>query len=577
MVRRKSLRSCETDLLLQEAVLGVRSSKYKTSYEAAKALGLCVSTVRRRISGRHTTRTQARAKQQLLSPAQESVILKWIKELTISGYAPSHRILREVADEIRSNRYRVFNSIEPQSQPQPTQIEHFPDFPLGQDWVPRFIQRHPQLKIQQGRRIEAQRMNGVTEPIVEAWFDAFKDIVGRMNIDVKNIYNMDETGFSIGTMESTRIIVDSTYRTRHQAHPGRQEWISVVECVCADYTTLDPFVIFKGQNVLQSWIPNQVLNQWYFSANTKGWTSNLHGLEWLKRVFEPATRLKANGQQRLLICDGHDSHISGSFISHCIQNRISLLVLPPHTSHLLQPLDVAIFGPLKKKLTTALLYLNEAQLVRIQKAEWMDAYIQARSIAISTRNIESAWRGAGLVPFSPQRIIRSIRSNQPATPPIRPQTPTEYNILNQVFVNSSPPDTTILLKANQVLNTALEARTVLNTPITRYVQKLADETVRLNTCAVIQQRDTDNLRTIVKSRKTRSMGKRAALQGQFHISTAELHAAVEAAEEETKSKGKKGKAVTTKAKGKAKAQEIEEDIKEDNKEYYDSDMDELML
>ena len=144
-----------------------------------------------------------------------------------------------------------------------------------------------------------------------------------------------------------------------------------------DGTAINPLIIFKGQNILQSWIPQEVISKWHFSANTKGWTSNLHGLEWLKRVFEPSTRAKAtllNGQlqQRLLICDGHDSHISGSFISHCIQNRISLLILPPHTSHVLQPLDVAIFGPLKKHLTTALSHLNEAQLLRIQKSEWMN-------------------------------------------------------------------------------------------------------------------------------------------------------------------------------------------------------------
>lgn len=55
-----------------------------------------------------------------------------------------------------------------------------------------------------------------------------------------------------------------------------------------------------------------------------------------------------------------------------------LFILPLHTSHLLQPLDVAIFGPLKKGLTAQLQHLNEAQLVRIQKHEWMEAYIKAR-------------------------------------------------------------------------------------------------------------------------------------------------------------------------------------------------------
>ena len=63
---------------------------------------------------------------------------------------------------------------------------------------------------------------------------------------------MDETGFSIGTMESTRVIIDSTLRTKHQAHPGRQEWISMVECICGDGSAIVPFCIFKGQNVLRS-------------------------------------------------------------------------------------------------------------------------------------------------------------------------------------------------------------------------------------------------------------------------------------------------------------------------------------
>jgi hypothetical protein len=56
----------------------------------------------------------------------------------------------------------------------------------------------------------------------------------------------------------------------------------------------------------------------------------------------------------------------------------------------LQPLDVAIFGPLKTHLTTALLPLSEAQLMRIQKSEWLDAYMKAREAAFSISNINSA-------------------------------------------------------------------------------------------------------------------------------------------------------------------------------------------
>jgi uncharacterized protein YlxP (DUF503 family) len=416
-------------------------------------------------------------------------------------------------------------------------------------------------------------MNGVTKEVLRGWFDAYKSLKTEQKIENYNTYNMDETGFSIGTMQSTRIIVDSTLRTRFQAHPGRQEWVSAVECICIDGTAIEPLIIFKGQNVLQSWIPKDVISKWHFSANTKGWTSNLHGLEWLKRVFEPSTREKAtlpNGklQQRLLICDGHDSHISGSFISHCIQNYISLLILPPHTSHILQPLDVAIFGPLKKHLTTALSHLNEAQLLRIQKAEWLEAYIHVREVTFSNLNITSAWRGSGLQPFQPQTVIRAA-TLQPPTPatPQRPRTPTEHDIFEKVFVNSSPPDFNTLQKANSMLSKALNEP--LNSPTKRYIHQLADKTEQLSTHYILQKREVENLRNITQKRKAQK-GKRAVLKSQFHISTQELQSQVSEAEAATATQTSKKSTipqVTTSI--------IDLIDDETEEEQFDSDMDEL--
>src|ERR1700712_1487561 len=151
MVRRKSLEATELENRLAEAILGVQNKTYKSPYEAAKALGLSKRTVTRRVNGGNS-RIEARQKQQHLTKTQEQTLLKWIKHLTASGYAPSHRILREVADEIRTKRNRVFVLNEPFQH-----SEEIHSFPLGQDWVLRFVQRHPQLQVRQGRRIEAQR------------------------------------------------------------------------------------------------------------------------------------------------------------------------------------------------------------------------------------------------------------------------------------------------------------------------------------------------------------------------------------------------------------------------------------
>jgi transposase len=219
---RKNLNAKELDAQVTKAVLGVQSGEYKSSYEASKQLGLSPNTVTRRVNG-GLSRSQARQQQQKLSYEQESVLLKWIKQLTVSGYSPGHRLLKEIAEELRTKRTYDLDDASLDS------LELLPQYTLGQDWVPRFILQHPHLTVAIGRRIESIRMDGATKEVLNAWFDAYKKVVQECKIAQENTYNMDEFGFSIGIMESTRIILDSTLRTKHQAHPGRQEWVSMVE------------------------------------------------------------------------------------------------------------------------------------------------------------------------------------------------------------------------------------------------------------------------------------------------------------------------------------------------------------
>ena len=74
------------------------------------------------------------------------------------------------------------------------------------------------------------------------------------------MYNMDETGFSIGTVQNSYVVVDKASKMRYQAHPGRrQEWASVLECICADGGLIAPFIILKGDRVSVSWIPSSAL------------------------------------------------------------------------------------------------------------------------------------------------------------------------------------------------------------------------------------------------------------------------------------------------------------------------------
>ena len=90
-------------------------------------------------------------------------------------------------------------------------------------------------------------------------------------------------------------------------------------------------------------------------------------MQWLIRCFESETCDKAAGEYRLLICDGHDNHITDEWIAYCMTNNIILTIFPPHSSHLTQSLDVEIFDSLKKYMVMEIDLFIRLGIARIQK------------------------------------------------------------------------------------------------------------------------------------------------------------------------------------------------------------------
>ena len=62
MVRRKSIPTTERDILIEQALIDIKSSKYKSAYEAEKTLGLPKSSITRRVNG-GKSRLEARQQQ----------------------------------------------------------------------------------------------------------------------------------------------------------------------------------------------------------------------------------------------------------------------------------------------------------------------------------------------------------------------------------------------------------------------------------------------------------------------------------------------------------------------------------
>src|SRR5438046_3451196 len=149
----------------------------------------------------------------------------------------------------------------------------------------------------------------------------------------------------------------------------------------------------------------------------------MHGLEWLREAFEPATREKAEGKPCLLIYDRHDSHIIASWIAHCMKNNIIFMILSPHSSHLTQPLDVRVFDLLKTLMASAIEPLISTELHHILKTEWLSAYVEAHDNAFSIQNIWAGFHGTGIQLFNQWKVLNQVQPIAQESIVIRGSTP----------------------------------------------------------------------------------------------------------------------------------------------------------
>jgi hypothetical protein len=177
--------------------------------------------------------------------------------------------------------------------------------------------------------------------------------------------------------------------------------VTVIQAINANGDPIPSYIIFACKTIHLNWFYNRQLPaNWKLDHSDNGWTTNDNILAWLKH-FDEHTRARIVGVWRLLILDSHESHVSAQFDSYCKENKILCYYLPPHSSHITQPLDVGCFGPLKKYYGNELSRLTRFGRVHITKHDFLEAFLLAFKKAFIEKNIKSAFRATGLVPWDP--------------------------------------------------------------------------------------------------------------------------------------------------------------------------------
>ena len=283
--------------------------------------------------------------------------------------------------------------------------------------------------------------------------------------------------------------------------------------------TLPPCLIFKGENLNSGWIPNETLAGWKFITSKKGWTSDLIRFGWLKAHFQLFVS-KSTNLRHLLIIDSHSSHVTARFIAFCITSKIDLFLLPLHSSHKTQPLDLSIFGPLKTVINLEVDRIFRHSTIRLPRVEWTSAYIKARARCFKPSSIESGFRKAGIYPFNPEVLLSTI-TPPPRTPSPENQVVSQVSDASRILRARGSPRTPRTLNLRQIVDLVQNDGDIPSSA-RDLIQDLIDFTEDRDTNAILAQRELREKDALLNTRKTRKKGKRVALKGKYLLTREDI-------------------------------------------------------
>lgn len=283
----------------------------------------------------------------------------------------------------------------------------------GRDWWERFLRRWPCLSERKPQHLSKKRAEASHPDIINGWFDRVEELARSVSLDLSDpesahrLWKCDETGLCTAAGSKTLLVKRGSRQVSEVSSGSDHEYITIHCAGCASGEPLPPFILYKGKNMYRRWMEGGPAGALY-GISESGWMDPANFLSWFLKLFLPAVSHLTETGPVLLFFDGHYSHISLELIRAARQSNVHLLCLPPNTTHILQPLDVGFFSPLKTNWRKILkLYRLQTKGQKATK-ETFPSLVSQLWESVKPEHCKGGFRGAGLFPLSRQHILTKL-------------------------------------------------------------------------------------------------------------------------------------------------------------------------
>ena len=211
---------------------------------------------------------------------------------------------------------------------------------------------------------------------------------------------------------------------------GDKSQITAVGCVNAAGQAIPPMVVWDRKTMAPKLAEGEVPGTIY-GMSPKGWMDqDLFDL-WFTHHF---LRYASGERPLLLILDGHSSHYCPDTIKRAFDEDVIVFTLPPNTTHLTQPLDKGVYGPVKaawRDICHSFLAKNPGR--KVTKYDFSRLFSEAWMKALTPKNIVSGFATTGIYPVDRNALVAKrspVKSRLPFVPLFTPS--------KRVSLNHSP-------------------------------------------------------------------------------------------------------------------------------------------
>lgn len=322
----------------------------------------------------------------------------------------------------------------------------------GKKWYYNFMRNNPQLSLRRPEATSLARVKGFNKDNVMHFFDILEKTVKDNNINANTIFNVDESGYSTVQKHMQKVIAKKGKKQVGGVTSGERGINTTMVCaVSASGIYVPPMIIFKRKIWLEDLRFGAPLGS-IVKISDSGYINSDLFFEWLRHFHSFVSSTKTN--KVLLLLDGHTTHCKNlEALEYARENGIILLQLPGHTSHRLQPLDVAFFGPLQKYFVQAQdAFLREYKADKVTQLQVSKLLNEAYGKAATVGNAASSFRASGCWPVNrnvfrdcdfagasalqpENQILPPSEVSEPQTP--EPGTSKTHNYIQNISKNTS--------------------------------------------------------------------------------------------------------------------------------------------